>query len=73
VGDGLDVEVIGQVAAQKNDGSAKRRNHAVAMRGLIFALDEYITRGQENRAEAVKRSVDGGQIVDSHDTFPKTK
>jgi hypothetical protein len=65
--------VIGQVANQKNNRSHESADHAIAVRGPVFAPDKNITGSQENRAEAIERGIDGRQIVDGHDAFPKTK
>src|SRR5579862_452674 len=66
VQDNRKITVVSEVTRQKNDGGDERRDHAVAVSILVFTPNEKVTGGQENGAEAVERGVDGGQIVDVH-------
>src|ERR1035441_7057522 len=60
------IAVVTDVTSQKENRGDERRNHAVAMRDFVSALDENKTGGQAQRTQAVERGVDGRQIVDAH-------
>src|SRR5882672_3335067 len=61
-----EISVIRQIANQKNNRGAECGNHAVAVRDDFFLADENKSCREKNRAQAVERGVDGGQIVDAH-------
>src|ERR1035437_8767994 len=63
-----EVAVIGEVASQEKRGRDECRDHAIAMRGLVFAPDEDVASGQESCAQAVERSIEDGQMVDGQAT-----
>src|SRR5271154_602991 len=61
-----EIAVISEIATQKNNRGNERRNHAVAMRDFVSALDEDESQREKNRAQAVEAGVDGGQVVNAH-------
>src|SRR5208282_5645820 len=59
-------EVVSQVTRQEKNRGHERRYHAIAVCNFILSANKNEAGGQENRAQAVERGVDGGQIVDAH-------
>ncbi len=64
--DGVDKDVVGEVAEKKNHGGGEGGDHARLVGGDVFAADEKIAQPEEDGAEGVEGGVDLGQIVECH-------
>ena len=59
-------KVIREIANQENGRGGEGGKHAAVMSGDILAPDEHKAGRQKNRAQAVERGVDGGEIGYGH-------
>src|SRR5687767_4054006 len=67
------VVVVVEVAGEKEGGGDERADHAVAVGVLASALDEDVTEGEEDGADAVEAGVDGWKVGEVHGLDPRSE
>src|SRR5207249_4426630 len=60
----FDIEVVSQIAGEKQSGNPKARKHHPFVRPLLPALDEHERGDKQNRGQRVERGVDVRQVGD---------